>query len=422
MGQLTQEQKDLIKQGVTNQVRVMAGGVGGKAATGLGSIAKSFAGTLKRNAGKVLGGTALAAGGGAAVNYAYNKHSNPIGDKFANDVYQKTSSSQNNTQYSYPIGPEKPLSINDAAGGSASDADRAEKNRQAKIRESIGAGWEDADDFVKSTKSALDNSQKYISNLGKVKGQYLASVKGYLDRTKEAIAGNRKLIERNQKEELDDLAGDTRKSINNTNIMLGIKGATGGSAAKAAARAIQQSAGRERARILRMHGDEMSYQNQAEQNALDEYYTRIKQADEWEKTMREQALLEFQTDMKNLERLKSKKSKWKSEDVKAESERNLQKFLTSLSEIQARAKTFRDNLAARISEFGGNVDALDSAAISVDAPAELQTPDFSENIDLNAEENAEDFFDPNAKGKRVIIGEDAFGNPIYEDELIGAVA
>jgi hypothetical protein len=395
----------MIDLGISEGLRKIQGAT-------LGSTASKFAGALARK---------LENNKGAVLGASDSKNNTSVLNQ---GVSFKDASEYINKQTGYTgnTGPS-PKELAAGGGGAQGDADRAEKNRQAKIRESIGAGWDDADELIGSTGSALNSSKKYISGLGKVRDQYLVSAKNYLDKTKEAIDGNKKLIERNQKEALDDLAGDTRKSVDNTNIMLGIKGATGGSASKAAARAIAQSAGKTRASILTEQGDKMSGQNQAEKNATEEYNTRREQAYQWEKQMTEQAVLDFKTDMANLERLKSKKAGWKEDDLKAESDRNLSKFLQSIAEIQGRAKKFRDNLAARMSEFGGNVDALDAAAVTVDAPAELDTPDFSENIDLTTGQNAEDFFDPNNTGKqRVIKGYDAFGNPIYEDELAAATA
>lgn len=286
--------------------------------------------------------------------------------------------------------------------------------KSSEVSKIIGAGWDDTGDVISATGKALKTSKNYISNLGKVKDQYLRANDKYKSDTDAAIEGNKTLIEKNQREELDDLAHDTRKSVDNTNVMLGIKGASGGSAAKAASRAISEMAGKKRAEMLTMRGDEMSGQIQEQENAKAEYELRRQKAYEWEKTAREQAIVDWAADSEALSRLKKNTGKWKDQDIKAESDRNLSKLLSNLAEISGRAKAFREGLAAKMAEFGGSADELESAAINVDAPAELMTPDFSENIDLNSQENGEDFFNPKRVGKRVVKGYDSFGNPIYE--------
>ncbi len=113
--------------------------------------------------------------------------------------------------------------------------------------------------------------------------------------------------------------------------------------------------------------------------------------------------------------MKNKASGWKEADIAAASDKNLNSFMGSLNAIQQEAKNFRDDLAAKMTEYGGLSDALDVAAVGVDAPAELDTPTFNENIDLTDPNNAEDWYDPNKIGTRVLKGYDAMGNPIYED-------
>ena len=299
----------------------------------------------------------------------------------------------------------------------------SEDNRKAKIAENIGKSWDDTGDSVKSTGKELDSEGKYISNLGKVRDKYLEANDKYKQKTDEAIAGNKTLIEKNQQGELDDLAGDLRKNVKNTQIMLGVKGASGGSASRAAASALGSAAGKDRASILTTRGNEMSEQNQAAADAIEQYNLRRKQAYDWEEEARKQAITDYEADRKALDRLKKNSDKWKQEDLDAESNSRLQDLLPSLATISARAKTFRDTLAAKMTEFGGSADELENASVSVNAPSELNTPDFNENIDLTTSDpNAEDFYDPNNTGKRVIKGYDAFGNPIYADELATATA
>lgn len=310
------------------------------------------------------------------------------------------------------LGPDnKPRDINSQSSGGGSNSD-------GKIINAIGRGWDDAGDVISDTKKSLGSSQNYINNLGKVRDQYLKSIDNYKKKTDDAIVGNKTLIEQNQKKDLDVLAGDTRKSMDNTNVMLGVKGASGGSASRAAARAIAQSAGKQRAKTLTAYGDETSKQNLASKNAAEEYATKREQAYEWEKTSRQQAMDDYNAQKKALDRLSSKKSGWKDADIKAASDKNLNNLMGSLNAIMVQAKNFRDNLANKMSEYGGLADELDSASVAVDAPAELDTPVFNENIDLTDPNNAEDWYDPKNTGKRVIKGYDALGNPIFEDAPI----
>lgn len=314
----------------------------------------------------------------------------------------------------YQAVPQKPKDINSNSGGSGSGS-----GSNSKLIKAIGRGWEDAGDVLGDTRKSLDSSKNYISNLGKVRDKYISSLDNYKKRTEDAVAGNKTLIEKNQKKDLDSLAGDTRKSMDNTNVMLGVKGASGGSASKQAARAIAQSAGKSRAGVLTAYGDENSKQNQSLQNAIEEYNTKRAQSYEWEKTARKEAEDEFKEKEAALKRLKSKASKWEQADIEAESDKNLNSFMGSLGQIMMEAKTFRDNLANKYSEYGGLADELDVASVNIDAPAELETPEFNENIDLNDPNNAEDWYNPDKTGKRIIKDYDALGNPIYEDEVVG---
>lgn len=301
----------------------------------------------------------------------------------------------------------KPTDLNTPGKSSGSGSSNAG------VISAIGRGWEDSEDVLSDTRKSLNSSKNYISNLGRVRDQYLTSIDNYKKRTDEAIAGNKTLIEKNQKEELDNLAGDTKTTMDKTNVMLGA--ASNGSAGRAFARKIATDAGKERAKVLTARGDQTSYQNQAAANAVEEYNTKREQAYEWEKTAKEQALAEFKAQERALERLKNKASGWKDSDIKAESDKNLNNFMGSLNAIMVQAKGFRDNLSAKMTEYGGLADELDVASIGVDAPAELDTPEFTENIDFTDPNNTADYYDPNAGKGKVIKGYDALGNPIYDE-------
>lgn len=359
-------------------------------------------------------------GGGLAA--AAQKYKNDVakGKATPGGMYYEPKNDTTTTPDPTPTpAPEAPPSLAAAAklyssGGSSTDK---------KVADQIGKGWDDTTGDFKAAGKSLDASKNYIDNLAKVRDQYLSSIDAYKAKEDAAIAGNKTLIEQNQKKDLDTLAGDTRKSIDNTNVMLGVKGASGGSASRAASRAIAESAGKSRAGLLTTYGDQTSTQNKAAENALEDYNTKRNQAYEDEKTMRQQAMDEYQAEKDALDRLSRSKSGWKEEDLKAASDRNLQKLLGGLASIQAWGQNFRNNLAAKMTEYGGLATALDSAAVAVDTPAELDTPKFSEQIDLTDPNNATDWFDPNNTGKapKVIKDYTADGRPIYEDGTIGDV-
>lgn len=321
-------------------------------------------------------------------------------------------------KYTNDLTKNSPSSINSPSKTTPSGSGASTSND--KVIKAIGRGWDDTGDVFNATSKSLGSSKNYIDNIGKVTDAYKKSLGNYKTKTDEAVAGNKKLIEQNQKKDLDTLAGDTRKSIDNTNVMLGVKGASGGSASRAASRAISESAGKERAKTLTARGDQMSAQNLAAKNAEEDYNTKLSQADEWESTSRKQALDEFHSQEEALKRLKDKKSGWKDADIKAESDKNLSSLLASLNNIQTQSGNFRANLAAKITEYGGFADQLDTAAVGIDAPAELDTPKFSENIDLTDPNSATDFYDPNNTGKiqPKIVGYDALGNPIYDNAAL----
>ncbi len=345
------------------------------------------------------------------------------------DEYKKYRDSQNNGDDAKSAAKEARSLQEDAqkeAERLQKEADeKAQKEKEAaeaKIRDAIDKGYENTTGEFDAAGKSLDTSSSFINDLGKTRDRYLGALDSYKQKTSDAITGNKKLIERNQKKDLDALSKDTGKSMDNTNVMLGIKGASGGSASKAASRAIATSAGKQRRDILTDYGDETKKQNQSEKNALDEYDKKRKQAYDWETTAREQALADFNEERDALDRLKNNKSGWKEQDIKALSDRNLNNLMTNLKTIQVQGKNLRDNLAARMSEESSLADALEVAAVDVNAPSELDAQEFNANIDLGNPENAEDLYDPNVENKqRVIKGYDALGNPIYADEIPEAI-
>lgn len=354
--------------------------------------------------------------GATAVKYASNLNA-------ANSAQDKGGATNGPIQ-----GPDRSMmpkslgTLDDAAGGQAGADSRNEANKKAKALEQISKGWNDADSEFSSAKKELDSAKSMVSSLGKVRDQYLKANDERYAKQQEAVAGNKTLIEKNQKKNLDDLADDTRRSVDNTNVMLGLKGASGGSAARAASRAIARSAGKDRASLLTSYGDQISAQNQEAENAKESYNLLRKKAYDWEESTRKAIIDEYNLAKESLDRLKRKAPEWQQEDIQAESDRRINNLLEQLQNISAKAKTYRDTINAKYAEFGGMADQLAAENIGIDAPAELQTPDFSENIDFTNPDDAEDFSDPTKTGKRVIKGYDSFGNPVYEDELAAAIA
>lgn len=314
--------------------------------------------------------------------------------------------------------PTAPPSIADVAKAYASGNG---SGTNQKVLDSIGKGWDDTGSEIKSTGKSLDTSKTYIGNISKVRKQMQKALDDYKMKEEAAIAGNKKLIDKNQNKDLTSLAGSTKNNIDNTNVMLGVYGATRGSAGKVAARILSGDAGKQRASLLTTYGDQQSEQEQAHQKALEDYTVKSQQANDWEKTMTQTAIDEYNQEKEALSRLNNKASGWKADDLKAANDNNLQKLIKGLSEIQSKASAFRQNLAATIQAYGGNVDALNSAAVDVTPPAELNTPDFKDTaIDINDPTASGDWYDPNAPvpaKAKVVKGYDALGNPIYEDRV-----
>lgn len=395
---------------MSNYYQTLKDGLSGKVTPGQAFKA------AKNTSGGVLGKNSLTSAlsqTGARVGRLSNKKSKTKKIETAIDRRQQDfNSNSGNSSVEAPG-----FDFSSIEGPSSSGVSGSSSSRN--VVESLSRGWDDTGDLYDTASKALKKSKKYISNLGKVKKQYKESLDKYKSKYDTAIAGNKKLIQQNQKGELDDLGEDTRGSVKNTNIMLGVSGASGGSASKMASRAIAKSAGKSRAKILTQRGDDMSNQKQAEEHALEEYKTKLRQAEEWEENEREKAEDAYDDAKKALKRLKRKRSGWKKEDIKAENDKNLTKYMEALLEISASANAMRNELDMKMQEFGGSADALELESINVDAPAELDTPDFSETIDLDSPEDAEDWYDPNnKKKKKVIKGRDALGNPIYEDEEV----
>lgn len=296
------------------------------------------------------------------------------------------------------------------SGAYGSNYDNANKKNQIAA---LTSNWDDTDDSIGDTEKELESFGKGIkSGLTKARDAYLNSSKLKLDKTGEAIKGNRELITKNQTGDLKDLAEDVRKSVFNTNISLG--SAAGSSASEAAAKAISRAAAKNRSETLKNYGDQISQQNQNESNAWEEYNTQRSSIYDWEERNRNQLMEEYERERETLKRLKDKVPDWKKEDIENLQDKNLTKLISGMQSIFSMARGYRDTLNQMLTEMYGSADELKNSTIDIDAPAELNTPEFDENLEavdtgLEDDENSESFYNPNTKNKRR-NGTDILGN------------
>ena len=299
--------------------------------------------------------------------------------------------------------------------GSGSRFESALANRQAQARqEAIGRDWEGADDYRKSAAGSLKGLKSLVeTGFGSAREKYLRANDANLQAKKDAIAGNRELITKNQGKDLGELASGMRKSIFNTNLALGA--AAGSSASQAAGKALMNAAGKNRANVLTGYGDQISQENQNETNATEYYKLNRDKVYEWEKQQKEQAIRNYNDQKKIYDRLKEKAPSWKQADIEAESNAKLQELLAGLGGISANARAYRDQLNNTILSLVDQAEGLRAENIGIDRPAELDTPTFSEQLDpgfLDGEDNyGESFYNPNLKLKKR-EGSDLFDNPL----------
>lgn len=307
----------------------------------------------------------------------------------------------------------------DDAKKAADKAEEEEKKRIDAVRKAIGNAWGENESNINRVSDELSKSQEQISSLGKARDEAVGAAQKYLDKTKTAIQGNRELIGKNQKEDLDDLAEEVRRSIFDTNLRLGVLGAADSSAAGAASKALSQAAGKNRQSILTGYGDQYSEQNQEEQKAFDRFNTARKNAYDWEERSRKQAIQEYQMNKAVLDRLKDRVPDWKKADIEEMNTENLSTLLGELSQISAKAKNWRDQLNSWLTEMQGKTAETEMAAVDVTKPYQLDTPEFSDELDLGSnedEEDQEDFYNPDAKKKKQ-LGKEILGNPLVFDEV-----
>lgn len=299
--------------------------------------------------------------------------------------------------------------------GSGSKFDTALANRKNEAAaNAIGRDWDNADDVRKTAGGSLKGLKSLIeTGFGSAREKYLRANDANLQAKKDAIAGNRELVTKNQTKDLGELASGMRKSIFNTNLSLGA--AAGSSASQAASRALTNAAGKNRANILTGYGDQISQENQNENNATEYYKVNRDKVYEWEKQQKEQAIRSYNEQKRVYDRLKEKAPSWKQADIEAESNGKLQELLAGLGGISANARAYRDQLNNTILSLVDQAQGLRTENIGIDRPAELDTPEFSEQLDpgfLEGEDTyGESFYNPNLKLKKR-EGSDLFDNPL----------
>ena len=343
--------------------------------------------------------------------------------KVATPASQPQDNSQDNSgsqQYSTPAGPAKPTTYNDIKS-SGSAQSNIQSAAAKKAIEALTGSWDDTGGSIKDVGKSLDAFGNAISSsLGKAKDAYVGAAQNTLDKTNTAIAGNKQLIGKNQTKDLTNLADQLRTSIFGANQKLGLMGAGNSSATGATSKALQTSAGKNRQTTLTQYGDQISKENQNSQTAIDTFNEQKKQAEDWEERNKQQLIDEYNQEKDILDSLKKKVPDWKKKDVDSASANNLNKLISGLQSIDSQAKGYRDTLNQMLTEMYGNADALDSSAVTIKPPAELNTPDFSDQLNLpvdqnQTDENASSFVNPNVTNKKM-MGYDILGNPYYVDE------
>ena len=318
------------------------------------------------------------------------------------DTYQEPSPSSE--QDSSP-------SIPDLKGGSSS-------TRQSQsLAGMIGKGWGDVS--TKGASSALKSLSGDMGLLTKARDAYLKASEERKIAKENAITGNKQLVDKYQSRDLGNLGTQLRDKVMNTNMALGAAGS--GSAGLAAARALAKENAVSRSNVLTEYGDEMSRQNQQQELIEPEYQSERKKAYEWEDRNKRSLIEDFKIQSKALERLKGKVSEWKKQDLENENANNLNKLLTGLASIESSARSYRDNLYSTYYGMADQAVAMGDENLGIQGPAELQTPDFSPELDMSGLEDGEydatDYYRPTTLKKKQ--GKSIFDNPlIYEDTQV----
>lgn len=315
-----------------------------------------------------------------------------------------------------------PMSIpgqsNDLLGSSSlgAKASAVSSGGSSKGLDFAGKDWDDSSSQLKDGQKAVDSIVNMKSNLGSTKDRLLNAYDTQLSKKNAQIAGNRQVIEKNQTKGLREQAETLRKSIFDASTRFG--GASS-SVAGTLARSLQSGMGKNRQAVLTQAGDLISAQNQEATNATDSHNLSRKAVYDWEDMTKKELENEFQISQAALNRLKDKVPSWKKADIERQSNANLSSFMGSLQGIAQTARAARDKINMAISEKLAEANAVDSASINIDTPAELDTPEFSDQFNMNPDgqddPNATDFYNPkNTNKKRV--GTDIFGNPLIIDD------
>lgn len=316
-------------------------------------------------------------------------------------------------QYSAPAGPDRGIQVLPNVGGAGSRGSASQYRQNQAALSSIGKGWNDANSTIKETSGALRNMGASISDLSKARDEYLTANDENLTAKRNAITGNRELIQRNQGNSLRDLADQVRKKIFSSNINLGAS--AGSSASEATARALSQAASKDRSGILTQYGDQISEQNQNEGNAVDAHKMQRDKAYEWEAQQKKAAIEEFNQTKQVLDRIKKMVPEWKRADLEEESNARLKDLLSNLGQIGAQAKSYRDSIHSLRDSMHSQAQGVRESNIGIDAPAELDTPQFNDQLDLTdlqgEDPNATDFYNPNVKFKKR-QSSDILNNPL----------
>ncbi len=331
-----------------------------------------------------------------------NKGNSSINKLRQEDTYQEPSPSSE--QDSSP-------SIPDLKGGSSS-------TRQSQsLAGMIGKGWGDVS--TKGASSALKSLSGDMGLLTKARDAYLKASEERKIAKENAITGNKQLVDKYQSRDLGNLGTQLRDKVMNTNMALGAAGS--GSAGLAAARALAKENAVSRSNVLTEYGDEMSRQNQQQTLIEPEYQSERKKAYEWEDRNKRSLIEDFKIQSKALERLKGKVSEWKKQDLENENANNLNKLLTGLASIASSARSYRDNLYSTYYGMADEAASLGDSNIGIQGPAELQTPEYSPEVDMSGLEDgtyeASDYYRPTTLKKKQ--GKSIFDNPlIYEDTQV----
>lgn len=274
----------------------------------------------------------------------------------------------------------------------------------------IGKGWDDVS--TSDASSALKSLSGDMGMLGKARDAYLKAAEQRKLAKENAITGNKELVDRYQTKDLRNLGGQLRSKVLNTNLALGAAGS--GSAGMAAGRALAKENAVSRSNVLTEYGDEMSRQNQQQSLVEPEYQSERKKAYEWEERNKRTLIENYNIQKKALDRLKSKVPGWKREDLDNENADNLNKLLGGLASIEASARSYRDNLYSIYYGMRDEASNLETENLGIQAPAELQTPEFSPEVDLSGLEDgeyeAQDYYNPTITKKKQ--GKSIFDNPL----------